>query len=66
MRRSNWKIKVWFGLAVIIGIIMGIIAAFEVQKYNPALTGLAFFGVMIIVMILLVLVGAKILRIGEE
>ncbi len=66
MRRNSWKIKAWLALAVVIGIIAGIIVAFIVQKYNPVFTGLAFFSAMVLTIILLVFIGVKTLHIGEE
>ncbi len=65
MRRSNWKIKAWFIVSAAIGIIAGIFAAYAAQKYYPVAAGTAFFGGMMLVIILMVLFGVKILRIGE-
>lgn len=64
MRRSNWKIKAWFAVSIVIGVIAGIIAACAAQAYYPAAAGTAFFGGMVVVIILMVLFGVKILRIG--
>lgn len=66
MRRSNWKLKLWFLLSVVLGVIAGVIAAIIAYKRYPAAAGLFFFGVLTVVIVLMILLGVKILRIGEE
>ena len=44
MRRSNWKSKLVVVIAVVIGILCGLAAAYVVnQKFGAAYIGLAFF-----------------------
>ena len=44
MRRSNWKSKLVVMIAVVIGILCGLVAAFLVnQKFGTAYIGLAVF-----------------------
>ena len=46
MRRSNWKSKLVVVIAVVIGILCGLAAAYVVnQKVGAAYLGLAFFNV---------------------
>ncbi|CUX28154.1 MULTISPECIES: hypothetical protein [Clostridia] len=66
MRKSNWKSKVLIVFAVLIGIAAGAVAAVTINETHPQITGLAFFGVLAIITIVIVAVGVKILGIGRD
>lgn len=66
MRRSNWKSKLVVVIAVVIGILCGLFAAFLVnQKFGTAYIGLAFFITMPLVAGILMFLMIRVFHIGE-
>lgn len=66
MRRSNWKSKRVVVIAVIIGILCGLAAAYFVnQKFGAAYIGLTFFITMPVVAGLLMFLMIRVFHIGE-
>ncbi len=67
MRRSNWKSKRVVVIAVIIGILCGLAAAYFVnQKFGAAYIGLAFFITMPVVAGLLMFLMIRVFHIGDQ
>lgn len=66
MRRSNWKSKRVVVIAVIIGILCGLAAAYFVnQKFGAAYIGLTFFITMPVVAGLLMFLMIRVFHIGD-
>lgn len=66
MRRSNWKSKLVVVIAVIIGILCGLAAAYFVnQKFGAAYIGLTFFITMPVVAGLLMFLMIRVFHIGD-
>ena len=66
MRRSNWKSKLVVVIAVIVGILCGLAAAYFVnQKFGAAYIGLTFFVTMPVVAGLLMFLMIRVFHIGE-
>ena len=66
MRRSNWKSKRVVVIAVIIGILFGLAAAYFVnQKFGAAYIGLTFFITMPVVAGLLMFLMIRVFHIGD-
>ena len=66
MRRSNWKSKLVVVIAVIVGILCGLAAAYFVhQKFGAAYIGLTFFITMPVVAGLLMFLMIRVFHIGE-
>ena len=67
MRRSNWKSKLVVVIAVIIGILCGLAAAYFVnQKFGAAYIGLTFFITMPVVAGLLMFLMIRVFHIGDQ
>ena len=67
MRRSNWKSKRVVVIAVIMGILCGLAAAYFVnQKFGAAYIGLAFFITMPVVAGLLMFLMIRVFHIGDQ
>ena len=67
MRRSNWKSKRVVVIAVIIGILCGLAAAYFVnQKFGAAYIGLTFFITMPVVAGLLMFLMIRVFHIGDQ
>ena len=65
MRRSNWKSKLVVVIAVVIGILCGLAAAYVVnQKFGAAYIGLAFITMPLVAGILMFLM-IRVFHIGE-
>lgn len=66
MRRSTWKSKRVVVIAVIIGILCGLAAAYFVnQKFGAAYIGLTFFITMPVVAGLLMFLMIRVFHIGD-
>lgn len=66
MRRSNWKSKRVVVIAVIIGTLCGLAAAYFVnQKFGAAYIGLTFFITMPVVAGLLMFLMIRVFHIGD-
>ena len=66
MRRSNWKSKLVVMIAVVIGILCGLVAAFLVnQNVWHSYIGLAFFITMPLVAGILMFLMIRVFHIGE-
>lgn len=66
MRRSNWKSKLVVVIAVVIGVLCGLAAAYVVnQKFGAAYIGLAFFITMPLVAGILMFLMIRVFHIGE-
>ena len=66
MRRSNWKSKLVVVIAVIVGILCGLAAAYFVnQKFGAAYIGLTFFITMPVVAGLLMFLMIRVFHIGD-
>lgn len=66
MRRSNWKSKVLIVLAFILGIIAAIAVVVFIPEAYDSYRGLFFFLTLMIVSSLIVFIGAKVFRIGDD
>ena len=67
MRRSNWKSKRVVVIAVVIGILCGLAAAYFVnQKFGAAYIGLTFFITMPVVAGLLMFLMIRVFHIGDQ
>ena len=63
MGRSNWKTKLVVGLAFILSVVAGVLAATFVPDVWKGLAGFLTFAIVLIV---LVFIFVKILHIGRE
>lgn len=66
MRKSNWKTKVLFFIACIIGIIAGIAVAIVLPETLSVYKGLITLLTILFVAMLVILVGIKVFRIGSD
>lgn len=66
MRRSNWKGKVLVIVSFIIGVIAGAVVAVNFPEEYQMYRGLATFGTIAVVSVLLMVTGVKILKIGRD
>ena len=66
MRRSNWKGKVLMAVAILIGIICALAVTIAIPEGYSQYRGLTFFGAFILVAGILIVIGTKIFRIGED
>lgn len=66
MRRSNWKAKILILIAFVIGAAAAIAVAVLLPEKYDVYRGLLSFGTLAVVSVIIVLVGVKIFRIGDD
>lgn len=66
MRRSNWKGKVLMAVAILIGIICALAVTIAIPEGYSQYRGLTSFGAFILVAGIIIVIGTKIFRIGED
>ncbi len=66
MRKSNWKSIALIAVAFVIGVAAAVAVALLMPEEYAMYRGLCVFGTLALVSGVLVFIGAKILRIGED
>lgn len=66
MRRSNWKVKMMFAIAVVIGIAAGIGAAAALPAGYEVYKGIVGFGTWILVSGAAIYLSVRVFKIGRD